>query len=79
MLERLNLYYFLISFCVGILVVYSTQPKGQIVHKFPSPTNLSTQYKDNADNCYKYEYEQVTCTKDATPQPIIEDFKKKIS
>lgn len=77
MLEKINLYYFLISFCIGILVVYSTQPKSQIVYKFPSPSNLNTKYRDNADNCYKYEYEEVKCSAGAVPQPIIEDFEKK--
>jgi hypothetical protein len=60
------------------MVVYATQPKASIIYKFPSPTNVkSTKYKDNSDNCYKYEYEEVACSKDAIPQPIIEDFKKK--
>nr|QOI90438.1 hypothetical protein HWQ62_00302 [Pyramimonas orientalis virus] len=76
MFEKLNLFYFVMSFCVGILVVYASQPKTQIVYKFPSPTNLNTKYKDNSDNCYKYEYEEVKCSKNAIPQPIIEDFKK---
>ena len=78
MLEKLNLYYFLVSFCVGILVVYASKPKGEIVYKFPSPTNLQTKYKDNADNCYRYDYEEVTCTEDAKQQPISENFKKKV-
>jgi hypothetical protein len=78
MLEKINLFYFVVSFCVGIMVVYCTHPKTEIVYKFPSPTNVkNTKYKDNADSCYKYEYEEVVCSKDAIPQPIIEDFKKK--
>lgn len=59
------------------MVVYCTHPKIQIVNKFPSPSNLNTKYKDSTNNCYKYKYEEVQCTKDALPQPIIEDFRKK--
>lgn len=77
MLERIDLYYFLISFCLGIMIVYSMNPKPEIVYKFPSPTNLNIQYKDKSDSCYKYSYKEVECTDNALQQPIIEDFKKK--
>lgn len=76
MLEKINLSYFIISFCIGIMMVYVTKPQVQIVHKFPSPTNLSTKYKDSTNNCYKYNFEEVRCTNSAIPQPIFEDFKK---
>lgn len=76
MLDNLNLHYFLISFCIGLLVVYCTHPKPHIVHKFPSPNNLHTTYKTDTD-CYKFEMNEVTCSDDAKPQPIIEGFKKK--
>lgn len=78
MFERINFTYFIISFCLGIFVVYTTKQPVQVVHKFPSPTNLATKYRDNTNSCYKYEYEEVQCDGNQLPQPIIEDFKKKI-
>jgi len=78
MFERIDLKYFLISFCIGIMIVYSLHPKGEVIYKFPSPTNLNIKYKDKTDSCYKYSYEEVKCTEEAIPQPIIEDFRKKI-
>lgn len=78
MLDHLNLKYFLISFCVGIMVVYITQPKTQIVHKFPSPMTIEQKYRDGANNCYKFEAEEVECTQDAEPQPVVlEPFGRK--
>ena len=47
-----------------------------MVNKFPSPDNIGVKYRDSTNNCYKYEYDEVQCTHTATPQPIIEDFKK---
>ena len=78
MLDQIDLKYFIISFCVGILAVYVMQPKTQIVHKFPSPTNIDQKYKDNTNNCYKFDIEEVQCLPTAVPQPVvIEQFKKK--
>jgi hypothetical protein len=76
MLKQINLKYFMISFCVGILIVYVMKPPSQIVVKFPSPTNSAIKYKDNADNCYKYNAKEVECDKTAVSQPIIEEFKR---
>ena len=71
MLDHFNLKYFLISFCVGIMVVYITQPKTQIVHKFPSPMTIEQKYRDGANNCYKFEAEEVECTPGAELQPVV--------
>lgn len=80
MLEQIDFKYFVISFCVGIFVVYIVQPKTQIVYKFPSPNNTDQKYKDNSNNCYKFEFEEVQCTTDAIPQPVVlEQFKKNSS
>lgn len=72
MLNRINLKYFLISFCFGILFVYVIHPKGIIIRKFPSPDNIETIYKDNNDACYKYDYTEVQCGEDSKPQPVID-------
>lgn len=53
------------------------KPSPKIIMKFPSPTNLSTKYKDQSNNCYKYKSEEVKCDKKAIAQPIIEEFKNK--
>jgi hypothetical protein len=79
MLERINLTYFVLSFCVGIFFVYIITPVQSIVHKFPSPDNTDIIYTDKSDSCYKYRSDELSCDKEKDsniqPQPIIEDFK----
>lgn len=77
MLKRINMKYFVISFCVGILIVHIMKPPPHIVLKFPTPLNSDIVYKDKSDNCYKYVATEVKCNKSALSQPIIEEFKRK--
>lgn len=69
--------YFFIAFAVGMLFCYVLAPPPTIVIKFPTPYNAdSVVYKDNADTCYKYSADSVSCPRDASiikPQPIIAD------
>jgi hypothetical protein len=80
MLERIKPVYFVISFCIGILLVYVITPKKSIIYKFPSPDNSDLVYHDKSDTCYKYHNKEMSCNDvseemEIEPQPIIEDFK----
>lgn len=70
----LDLHFFVGGFAVGILAVYAMRPPMQIVHKFPSPDNVSrTLYHDAAgDTCYRYVAESAQCDANSAPQPIVE-------
>jgi len=74
--DYMNLPYFLISFAIGILVVYVMEPPKQIVKKFPSPDNYrTTVYKDErSDSCYRFEAEETACDASSEPQPIVENM-----
>ena len=77
MFEKLNLPYFIISFCVGIFFVYAMTPKKNLVYKFPSPDNQELIYQDKSESCYKYHSNEIECPKDESKiehQPVIEDF-----
>jgi len=77
MFEKLNLTYFIISFCVGIFFVYAMTPKKNLVYKFPSPDNQELIYQDKSESCYKYHSNEIECPNDEVkiePQPVIEDF-----
>ena len=76
MFENINFTYFIISFCIGIMFIYIVKPQPIVVNKFPSPDNMGVKYRDSTNNCYKYEYDEVQCTHTATPQSIIEEYKK---
>lgn len=78
-LDRLNFFYFILSFSIGLFFAYITNPQPEIVLKFPSPTNAGkVVYKDKAGQCYAYKVEKKQCPHDGTnvkAQPILEDFK----
>lgn len=75
---QIHFTYFLLSFAIGIFVVYVITPPPEVVIKFPSPYNVGkVVYKDKANSCYEYTAEKVSCTADKSlvkPQPIMEDF-----
>lgn len=79
MLDRLNLFYFVLAFSVGLFICYVMTPPPEVVVKFPSPYNAGKiVYHDKADNCYTYRADAVACPKDRSlvkSQPIVEDFK----
>lgn len=54
--------YFMISFTIGILYVYLTNPKPQVVLKFPSPNNAGLlKYRDESNSCFVYDAKEVSC------------------
>lgn len=74
--DYVNPYYFLISFAIGILVVYVMEPPKQIIRKFPSPDNFRTTiYKDeHSDSCYRFDVEETECGANSVAQPIVENM-----
>lgn len=71
----------MLAFSIGIFICYVTNPKPQIVFKFPSPTNAGkVVYKDKNDQCYSYKATKTECPSNTSaikPQPVIEDFRPK--
>lgn len=82
MFERLNLFYLVISFCIGIGYIYIVTPPPTVIRKFPSPFNTNhLVYKDKENNCYKYKHEKISCDHtehNVVDQPVMENFKQKI-
>jgi len=69
---NINWISFFIAFAAGVFYVYASSPQPRLVIKYPTPYNANTILYQNNDNiCYKYNAEEVTCTNDAIPQPII--------
>lgn len=76
--EKINPFYFFLAFAVGLFYCYITNPKPEIIMKFPSPQNAGKiVYHDKENNCYKYKAEKVSCPTDKNAvrdQPIQEGF-----
>ena len=66
-----NLMYFLISFCVGMFIVYISTPLPEIIIKYPNPMNSGKIiYKDLSDMCYVYDKREETCNDKSINTPI---------
>lgn len=57
----LNPFVFIMSFGVGLLIVYMIQPAPTIVIKFPTPLNAGKVIYREDDTCFKYSAEEVSC------------------
>ena len=61
---KLNPYVFIISFCIGIFIVYLSEPPQKIIIQHPRPNDDKTIYHDDSNNCYKYKTIEVQCPAD---------------
>ena len=60
--KHLNPLAFIISFCIGILIVCVKQPPRKIVYRHPTPFNSGKElYRDNSNGCFKYKATEVKC------------------
>lgn len=56
---------FLISFAIGMLIVYLTSPPPRPIMVYPTPDNVSELlYRDKADQCYRFMPKEVKCPAD---------------
>lgn len=68
---KLNYPIMLLSFAIGIFIVYISKPTRKVVIKYPTPhTSMQDQYKDESDNCYTYRAKKVECTGKEQRMPI---------
>jgi hypothetical protein len=62
---------FLLSFIVGCIFVYVSPVSYKTVIVYPTPSNVKKiQYKDHADNCYRFNAKLVKCTSSARKIPV---------
>lgn len=64
-MKFINLPIFIISLAIGIFVTYITTEPTRSIVVYPNPDNIDKiLYKDKADNCFKFETEEVKCPDD---------------
>jgi hypothetical protein len=53
---------FIISLALGLFLVYLYQPPASVIYVYPTPDNVNTiEYKDKANNCFKFDAIEVMC------------------
>ncbi len=62
---KVNTFFFLIAFAIGMCYVYITKPESTVIVKHPNPENASNiVYEDDNDTCYKYKATEIDCPSD---------------
>lgn len=58
----INIRVFLVSFAVGIFVMYVLMPDLRKIYVYPTPDNVDILlYRDNTGNCFRFDQQQVPC------------------
>ncbi len=62
LLEFIDPFVFFISFFIGILIVYSMNPKPKVIIQYPKMETLdTTTYKKDDNTCFKYKSVDTKC------------------
>jgi len=59
--NKLDPVVFILSVSIGFFIVYIFGPRPTILYQYPTPQNIEAVYKDDLNNCYKYDSEKIQC------------------
>jgi len=59
--KYIHLRVFLISFLVGLVIVYFSLPQKNIIMVLPNTEDNDTDYVDDNDQCYSFDKYEVEC------------------
>jgi hypothetical protein len=67
LLKYVNIPVFLISFAIGIFVVYVTLGDSRKIYVYPTPENIDLiQYRDKTNTCFGVIQEEIPCPTNET-------------
>ena len=71
-LKFINIPILVLSFIVGLVFSYITEPPKTVVYVYPTPENYKQiEYVDNVGNCFQFAPNKVKCPKDDTKIKVI--------
>ena len=71
--NKINPFYFMISFGIGVFLSYIYTPEPKIVIQYPTPENAGKiTYQDDAGVCYRYKALPINCPSDKSKLNKIE-------
>ena len=63
--KHINVYVFLISFAIGMFLVYITSDTSRKIIVYPTPENVNRiQYRDKTNTCFGIKQTEVKCPTD---------------
>jgi hypothetical protein len=70
--DKISFTTFLISLALGLFIVYVYGTDMKIIYVYPTPENISqVLYKDQADNCFTFEANEVKCPTDPAKIKVV--------
>lgn len=67
----INIHIFIVSLSIGLLFVYLSNPPPTVIYVYPTPYNIDkVQYKDKANNCFKFISKEASCIGNIKTIPI---------
>lgn len=67
----INIPVFIVSLSIGLLFVYLSKAPPTIIYVYPTPYNIDkVQYKDQANNCFKFNSKEASCIGNVKTIPI---------
>lgn len=65
--KYVNIYVFIVSFAVGMFVVYTTMNDQRKIYVYPTPENVDLiLYRDKTNTCFGFKEKEIECPKDAS-------------
>ena len=63
--KYVNIYVFIVSFSVGMFVVYTTMNDQRKIYVYPTPENVDLiLYRDKTNTCFGFKEKEVECPTD---------------
>lgn len=69
--QHLDIKLFLISLSIGLFYIYLAEEYKKVIVIYPTPDNVSKyQYKDQSDQCFSYELNEIKCSSNYNKIPM---------